>query len=350
MARKKKKQVEDNLWGDSSIEQIARQDLDIVARNHSRARVFRILIWMGIPAFLMVAAFGISQFTANQNLDSGAEEVAAMSAPGRPEATITVEEWLGTDPSPLPGGEILGWEGADLIAWPVDATAPNQQDAESLSYYQHNFILFTSAVINEQGYETSPQRFYNSSVLVALSPTRGVQVLTDPSLTPVAPSVAGFTTLDIWPGTKSANLPVPAEEAVDKWAGAYVGSDPVALRLATGDPNTDSAYTPIGGVKNYEVTVTSSAYLLVPGSDNEVTTNMVATVQIALDRSGTAKYLSTLPAITMDVLITDADSGAPNIVAWGPAGSGHLLVPYQNAVIIERLTVSKELEDASQSR
>jgi hypothetical protein len=80
---------------------------------------------------------------------------------------------------------------------------------------------------------------------------------------------------------------------------------------------------------------------------------MVVRVRLMLDyhpatQPAGAEQKAPPPAV-FDVLVDGADTAAPNVVAWGGAGSGPTLTPYQNAVPVDAPTVAATAPSATAS-
>lgn len=347
MAQKKKQAATtSDLWGEESVREVARRETSEFERAHRKT------VWM--RRLLFASVFILFPFTALVALAGWTQEApsfsasTAMSAPGRAEATRAVIEWLDHDPSPLPGAIIQAWDGAEEIEWPLTDSLASQADENDLPVkWNHEFTLAVPAQETDTGMRTSDTRYYLTQVMVEVTKKSGVVVLTKPSIIPVPPSVAeGSGQLGTWPNTVPGTLPQPAVEAIDKWALAYVGPDPVALKLATGDPTVENAYTPLAGVKDVSVQIGQSAFI-VSSKDEKTSDLMVATVTLTLDRKADDNQTS-LPTATLDLLIDQVNSGSPKVVAWGSPGTGHLLTPYENAVNISRLTTQEGQDQESQ--
>lgn len=72
-----------------------------------RARMFRFLAWTSI----ILAPIALIGWISSLGASTGSESLSATSSPGRAAATEAVRSWLSADPSPLPGGEIISWDG-----------------------------------------------------------------------------------------------------------------------------------------------------------------------------------------------------------------------------------------------
>lgn len=143
--------------------------------------------------------------------------------------------------------------------------------------------------------------------------------------------------------TESASKEV--KDAVDNWTAAYVMDDRDSLKSLVRDPSGDKTiFVGMNGPweweENSKATISNSYSF---NSDKTDETYMVATVSFDAKMVVTpateatddepakdAEYATT--TTSMDILIEDYKGSIPQIVAWGPAGSGPTLTPYSNRV------------------
>lgn len=134
------------------------------------------------------------------------------------------------------------------------------------------------------------------------------------------------------------------KEAVSNWASAYVTDDRDSLKSIVRDPSGESVFIGMNGPWEWEKDSTAdvtNSYSFT--SDEDGQSYMVATVTfdaqmvISPEEEATsdtpakeAEYATT--TISMDILVQDFKGSIPQIVAWGPAGSGSTLTPYSNRV------------------
>lgn len=245
-------------------------------------------------------------------------QMQEITSPGRFAATQALESWLATVPNPLPGGRIVSWDGAveqDRVQ--VDAAASGEM-AVTLEHF---------TVVDGAG--TS----YRVSYQVGSDPVGGgARVLAGPSLQARPQPVAGLTTAEAWPGVETVDAPPAVAQAVQSWADAYVSGSPERLHLAVGDTDQDRTYVPIAGATHVVTKVVAAAEVETEAAEGEEpVAQIVVRVEIQIGWEGRDADPSPA-AIHMDLLVTRADTGAPQVLAWGAPGAGPDLEPYENAV------------------
>lgn len=248
---------------------------------------------------------------------------AASSSPGRTTATLAVQEWLAAEPAPLLEGQILSWDGAQVI--PPAVTIDENGDE---IVYPATSEVSTFTLRDKSG------SLYTASVNVAVDPRGGAKVLAGPSLIPVAPAIQDewANQSGPWPGLTDGAESTPAiQTAVDAWTKAYISGDPEALRVAVGDPDPESVYVPLQGVASAKNKVTFLAT-----KNAEEPGVVVGRVETSITWAGAPKpegnqVAAEPPPVVWDVLIERADTGAPVVTAWGAPGTGATLTRYQNA-------------------
>lgn len=114
-----------------------------------------------------------------------------------------------------------------------------------------------------------------------------------------------------------------AAQRVGRWATAYGADDREALRELTGDERTTVDYRGLGGY-----TVVGDAVILSAGGPADGD-QLVARVQVTYAAKSNPDLVL---VVENDVLVQNLDGSLPVITAWGPVGSGTLLVPFQNAL------------------
>lgn len=265
----------------------------------------------------LIAAFSVATGGGNITADAPAELSATET--GRTEAESSLRDWLGTGSSVFAGSTITSWDGiTDTKS--VEAT----DDAIGYKLMTHDFTIRTTDGV-----------YYRAAVRTAYAPTKGVKVLSSPTITPVNPSaVSEWDPTEPTDGWTSAGASDAATSAITSWAGALATS-PSDLKLATRDGDASHVYASLTGVKVSEVTVTN-AWSPEDDKGNSDPSTLVATVSIELlDADAPDDDTSSQTTVTYDVLVRGADTAAPYVTAWGPAGSGTGLSDYENAVALD---------------
>lgn len=330
---RKKNNHEDDFWL-SGVEELPRADVAMATKSTKRMRFYR--RWI-VASVVIAPISGLAIVTMLPGyLEPDPEPVVAVSqidAPTKAAAITSVEAWLGQDPSPLPGGRILSWDGMDVQAEPrIYVDDATQRTVEEQGLQLHDLTLIA-------GNGT----LFSTTVQVAYSEVRGSQVLGSPTLIPRAPSdTTAWPNLETWPGLVSATASDNMGQAANAWAKAFASGDPDALRLAVGDTAGNHAYVPLSQAKPSDITVDQAAARPDPktGEASKSPSVVVARVSFNVTWPGqdTKGASSTPPRLTYDVLFDRADTASPVVVAWGGTGSGPQLEKYQNAIVDREIT------------
>lgn len=283
----------------------------------TRRLVVVALLLAPFNALGMVAAVSLVLNGAD-NSSGAAVEISATQT-GRTEAESSLQEWLDSDDTAFGGSTITSWDGTSGTE-NVEAT----QDDIGYQLMTHDFTIRTPDGVS-----------YHAAVRTAYAPTRGVKVLSAPTITPVDPSaVSEWDPVEPTTGWTTTGASEAATSAITSWAGALTTS-PSELKLATRDGDSSHVYGTLTGVTTSEVSV-SAAWS--PENDRgEVDeSTLVATVSIELlDADAEEGDESSRTTVTYDVLVREADTAAPYVTAWGPVGSGMGLSDYENSVSLD---------------
>jgi len=317
------------LWGD----QIAAPRADVTtpgdgARKLAVYKAAAYIALFGVPLMILLNILVLNKsVTSSSATGAATTSGGAASSPGRAVALLKVASWLAQVPAPLPGGLVLSWDGATTVA--------TQTTTDSSAAPIGSITQFSKAEIDSFTVLDGKGLLYNASVEVAIDtrPGGGAQVVSGVSLVPQAPAATdGWANGIPWPGLTKDTEPSPVDTAIQSWASAYTSGDASTLGQAVRDPDSGHAYVPLRGVASVTSTPVVAAYL-----DPTKKTTML--VQATLDISWTGAA-ATDPAVrtqspvptTIDLLVQQADTAAPVVVAWGAPGSGLSLTPYVNAV------------------
>jgi len=332
MARKAKKnqaQQPDMLGAAQPSDGLLRTNLDSPAERlyESRRLKGRAFAWVFIVAG--TACIGLTLNNLVNPVDPTAgivpvDSVAVNSSVGKSAAHTRLTQWLAGDPSPLPGGYIVSWDGFESIAG-EKATSSTENPANDAEI--HFFTLATDV-----GDKTV---FYDATVLVSVSDQLGAYVSADPSLLPRVPDANQGWSSELWPGYKSVAPSDASQQSVIQWAKSFTESAD-ALRLYVGDGDADHAYMPLQGARVLQASIAKAGHIPVEGAEDKPKT-IIARVELSLSWFATGEKGST---VTYDVLIEQAHTASPKVVAWGPAGTGPTLVKFGNAITATKLTTS----------
>jgi len=334
---KQRGKTPDNWWSD--VEQAPTEQATSTDKLVRRFRVWRIVIIATLIFAPLVTLSGAALIAQRSDATPGDVASQFTSAPGQSEATLAVTAWIAGDNSPLPGGHVLTWVGATTTPWPDSADRIGEETPD------YDLWVHTFTVSNASG-----TIIYTASVQVASSESLGVRVIGNPSLIPGAPPSSDLPTTVAWPGWGTSQAAQSLTDAVTQWVKAYTSGDATALRLAVGDPDDSHAYMPLTGITDVQVSVGAAA---TPAATNPNLGTDVALVRVtvAFLRSGSfnddQQSERAVSTFDLDLLVADASTGAPRVVAWSGPGYGVLLTPYVNAVAADRVKGQPDTEPTS---
>lgn len=169
---------------------------------------------------------------------TGAAQIDATHT-GRTQAGQSLEQWLSDDGSVFAGAEITSWDGTSN-----PLTVPATERDPGYELVTHDFTL-----------RTREGTYYRAAVRTAYTPTKGVKVLSTPSVTPLPPSaVADWDPTEPTDGWGTATASASTTDAITSWAEALTTS-PNALKLATRDEDPTHVYSTLTGLAVDSVTV-----------------------------------------------------------------------------------------------
>lgn len=292
-----------------------------------RARWIRGSIWAVLVLMPLLVVANMAQIA--RGVPSTSTVAASQVAPGLGLARDSLNRWLATDPSPLPGGQVLGWTGS------VNVPVVPPPDGQSASTPRYTTTVHNFSVIDRSGI------LYTASIQIGVDPRGGAAVIGGPSLIPDMTAMAdGWASgTSPWPGiTSPAETTEAIVTAVTAWAQAYTTGTPGALRLAVGDPSAEHTYLPLSGVSSV------SARVVTLGALPSGKTSAVARAELSVTWAGqpapSAGSHTNVTPMVLDLLIERADSAAPVVTAWGAPGTGPTLSRYGNALTGSRVTPS----------
>ena len=231
-------------------------------------------------------------------------------------------------PSPIPGGQLLTWDGETPLPQPNVQPGSTDVPADMVS---HTFTVLAST-----------GQLFKVSVVTATTAAQGTFAVSEPALVPVAPAETGATAQP-WQTLTPSTPTEGVRTAINAWAAAYTSGDPRSLLQVTGDPDTSHSYMPLTGVKFTSVDASQAAEVwgdTKPKAGADQPPAMV--VRVDVDMYWLKRGETTLPAdlsdsqvspASFDVLLERTNTASPVVVAWGAAGSGELLTPHQNAIV-----------------
>ena len=339
MARVGRKNKRADAWVDHLAE-APRADLP-EDKARRRARWTRRYVWAAVVLLVPSLLFNAVIVYGNVTPDSEDQETGISTGvmdplvlEARAIATTTVNRWLAADPSPLPGGQLLSWNYAE----DVEALAPVPTNNDGQEVPWDRIVVHDMTV-------TDGTTMFSARLSTSVDPTEGVHVVGTPSLVPYAPAASSGFSGPVWPGAQSVTTTEAVSESITQWARAFTSGDPSTLRLAVGDPNPDHSYMPLVGAElegvNVVATTVQQHMLDDDGRPPVDPEQVVARVELTLswEQHEDSETNTNAQPVTYDVLVDQADTASPNIVAWGGPGQGPVLAPYANAVAGRSLQV-----------
>lgn len=335
----------DEFWGQMA-EEIPRADVLEVSKAARRIKMYRWYVRANL-ILLPVAVLGVLTMLPKMAAQPPVQlaPVSEISSPTKAAAMQAVNNWLGSYPAPLPTGKLLSWDGVKVQQEPEVGVDPvNGQPVEKQGLQLHTLTL-----VADNG------TLFTTTVQVAYSPVRGAQVIGSPALMPRAPDDTGkWNNLTSWPNLATVQAPDPVKQSAEAWVKAFTSGDPATLRLAVHDEEASHAYVPLTQANYTDVRVEEAGAAKKVEGDGAVenATQLVARVSFAVAWDGIdvdKNRAGTPPRMVYDVLINQAETASPVIVAWGGAGTGESLKAYQNAVI-DRAIEAESLTGPTDSR
>ena len=352
----------------ADLEEAPRAGVD-PKRIERRSKTLRAMVWVTVSLAPIALLGWITALGSSGSVSEG----AATSSPGRLAATEAVRVWLTSDASPLPGGEIISWNGATEVSSELDdqsgvtvtvesnsftvglrrqattttTTEPSEKDTPSDdSEDDPDAGGETTTTTTEPEFDVTDSRgavwvsTYDVAVLVAVDSRGGTEVISSPSLSPIAPPVDDSWVPDglEWPGLDSATASDSVDAAVQRWAEVYVLGSGEDLALATGDPDEDHRYLPLD-LRSQPDAVTANVRAAASDGENMVVRVSLTFAWPAPDPDVDDEPVES-PPIDMDLLVERSDTASPVVVAWGSPGSGPELVPYANGYVGDRTTTT----------
>lgn len=328
MARpgKKKNLQPQSVWGDEHI--VANTDAPAYKAEINglkwKRRALYTIAFGAIPvmAFMGMAMFANASAVAESSGTTSSRTV--NSSGGKSEAWRAMQAWLGSNPAPIPGAEIVSWDGFETEVPPPPAEGSGAAPA--------TYVLETHDFTVQRG-----DTMWVASVQVAVDNVLGATAMASPALTPIVKvNVAASSP---WFGLTSGSATPAVTQAIQTWAAAYTSGDADTLQQIVQDRDTSRSYVPLKGVEELvSVTPGVAGSPTVDGVPDPST--LIIRVDMKLWWEGGKPEVAPNESqpdptpISYDLLIHFADTATPVVVAWGAPGSGDNLTAYQNAVPI----------------
>jgi hypothetical protein len=208
----------------------------------------------------------------------------------------------------------------------ISSEGRTNTDADPVQVYEIDTFTFSQSGAGETG----ESRLMSIAVTMLLT-EEGPVLGASPSLAPYDTSVAKYDALDYQtdPGFNAGAPAQPVQDKVSQWAAAYASNDGTALATLAGDPSTEVVYTGLGGFTASNISYTGFIPVATVAAVNGITFTDPQYVRVKLLLTAASPQGYAVQA-EFDLLVTEAASGQPHVVAWGPAGSAPL-TPFENS-------------------
>lgn len=317
MARgiKTSKKKNTDTWWDQQTDTV-RPELVNQDKLRKRAKKLRFFVWAAVVLAPLSMFMNLAFLTSNTNDNAGPRAAADQFKDTRSAAMIAVRTWLSQDPSPLPGGSLVGWDRATKTKFvPPENNTSNETPYESTVHY------LTVATPDGSSFTTTVTVLYDAE--------HGPVAVGTPALIPVAPA---DTAWDANPYPKSTPVTLQGDavlSAVNDWAAAYTSGDPARLQGLVGDKAASHFYVPLAGASLSELGIVGEAYEA--AGNDAIFVRVEGSIEWAYAPVG--EDSTTFAKVSFDLLVEDASTAAPRVVAWGGPGTGPALKRFGNAEI-----------------
>lgn len=333
MARKKNTA---SLWDEAVTvpeEELVKQ---LKNKRQSRYKWMKRGVWLSIIMAPILAIVALMWYMDSQNPPPTPKPPTSLEindSIGKNAAITTVEAWLASEPQPIPGATLISWNGYITQKKPAIADPETRETAAGviIPEWDREIHYFSASAANGMLFQVTLE--------VDVDETLGARVEAIPFAEPLVPTVSGGwdDAGEPWYGYLSAQATPSITSSVEAWVQAYVGGNPGALRNIVGDPNENHFYLPMSGIQKASVTVERVAYKPSDDPNAAVEKNpstVLARIKVELLWKGQVQEnAESFATYTLDLLIENADTASPRVVAWGGPGSGASLERYGNAVV-----------------
>lgn len=339
-------------------------------RSRASARAAKILVWSVLIGLIGLNVLNLG--VANANRQQGNSLEAMTTSAYNPSFKVrydslgaeVIKAWY--DPaisaSPIALGAGITWPANGSTSTPADSGSSNATSATTTPSVNTGSIAVSSvAFIGGQQIKTPANgnayqedlsySAYINGNYYRVSVTIGISDLSNPNVLPTLISPPTITSQVATVADPSAKPGEPVQwqkydvqsgltTQINAWARAWTTNDPVALKQVTGDGGGSyyAGLTP--GQWGYVDTSLSVLWAYTRPNEQNAT---VAEVQWSIklpdtsnpdpqNSSNTIHVTGATQVQRMDLLIQDAGSGLPKIVAWGPTGTYGILAAGQNAL------------------
>lgn len=236
-------------------------------------------------------------------------------------AEIVARDYLSGRPTIMPVAE-------DVDPTFGFAITAETQDAPGFAFESLTLYSVRSSIVDQRSLYTSIFRVQTTDGLFDLTIVTGQDALNlsilvaQPSLTRstvAASAVAEAPRYQLDPNLL-ADTPGSVIAAAERWAAPFADDDRDQLRLVVGGGPQQGDYVGIGG---FALSGRPEILAVVAAEDGSATVR----ARLVFSQTGANRFQS---SSEFDLLVQDYTSADARVVAWGPAGSGPTLTPYQN--------------------
>jgi hypothetical protein len=258
----------------------------------------RLLVACPIILVIVLAMWATSLNTpTTSQTDDTPERVTARGI-----AANTVNQFITTPAVPQP---------ASLIGLTQETHTPTSLSGRMIDMVDYQYTIQAGGLLYTVGY----------TLHVDGASITGIGT---PSLTPATYEWEQSRAGD-WPGWETQSAPNPVTAAIEAWAAAYTSGLPERLHQAIHDSDQTRFYVPLTGATMGEPKIRGAA----TQTDDKTITSLIVAVDLPVTWSKGGKPDQVLG---FDLLVEGVDTASPNVVAWGPQGSGPTLTPWMNSV------------------
>lgn len=290
--------------------------LTAVPAARSRAAVLKVRLALLLGALLLSSAMGLFAAISFLRFEVPVVDVDSSKPRGRAVAELAALSYLAGGSLDLPslnGQQLNDAASVDTfgpITWDgfERSTLPSLEQVESHRFLFYRVLPLPPAVEGAPA-PTPEYQLMTLTVLVAVPASGNPVLAARPYFAPAEYRDNNDIVADYTDSAAVAGLPSAAVDQLQSWAGAWASDDYEKLKLLTGDQTPGVRYRGLGGYQFVEMRVISSIRTATDGY-------LVRARVVLASANG-----STLE-MDMDITVDSASTGLPNVIGWGPAGSG----------------------------
>lgn len=290
-------------------------------KHKSSQAVVNMRFYLIFGTLLFAAATGLAASLAWLTNSPPKPDLSAALPKGKAVAELTAAAYIAGRPLPVPysstltssGGEIAAGNGSPLPVQNLVWSGFENDVIENIYFERHTFDL---TVLRDASNPRQGVLRYQLVVPVLL-PAQGFPVLGAlPYLTAV-PDAGERPPFDYGGTLNLPSLPSAVEERLQDWAVHWAADDRPRLQATTPDGATDVEYVGLGGFDAERVIVLGGVPL----------ENGDWLIRARVELVGPSGFATN---VDMDITVTKTTTASPQVVAWGPAGSGVLPIGHNS--------------------